>query len=298
MKIHPNDIRTSISPPSAVELNTTSVLANYATEADISSHPPVYEKDTKILVWNCALHSASDVVFDCCAHAHIGGGGEEGGTASLAHPYWVLHGLCLSKKLPFHFPAYNPDDQAMMNNLKFYSSLPEVDMNKIVNFEVKEAINYIKRQQYEEALLKYIEKEFTFEDASDNEVSPSDSMKEKVYSSPFPNLSKEMKDLQAEEGIGYVSLSECQYKSQGVPIILCKPWNNKLRFTSIRNGAYLPKPADAPHMFVSIRPTPTMDIVIADWLNEGIIRRNEKICDAFPLFAIPKANRELGLHKT
>nr|CAD7258452.1 unnamed protein product [Timema shepardi] len=47
----------------------------------ISSHPPVCEKDTKIFVWNCALHIASYVVFDCCAHVHIGGGGEEGGTA-------------------------------------------------------------------------------------------------------------------------------------------------------------------------------------------------------------------------
>nr|CAD7572476.1 unnamed protein product [Timema californicum] len=37
-----------------------------------SRHPPVYEKDTKIFVWNCALHSDSDVVFDCCAHANIG----------------------------------------------------------------------------------------------------------------------------------------------------------------------------------------------------------------------------------
>nr|CAD7194855.1 unnamed protein product [Timema douglasi] len=42
-----------------------------------NSHPPVYEKNTKIVVWNCALHSASDVVFDCCVRAHIGGGGEE-----------------------------------------------------------------------------------------------------------------------------------------------------------------------------------------------------------------------------
>nr|CAD7399505.1 unnamed protein product [Timema poppensis] len=31
--IHPTEIRTSISPSSAVELNTTSALANYATEA-------------------------------------------------------------------------------------------------------------------------------------------------------------------------------------------------------------------------------------------------------------------------
>ncbi|CAG2054023.1 unnamed protein product [Timema podura] len=32
--VHPTEIRTSISPSSAVGLNTTSVLANYATEAD------------------------------------------------------------------------------------------------------------------------------------------------------------------------------------------------------------------------------------------------------------------------
>nr|CAD7406587.1 unnamed protein product [Timema cristinae] len=51
-----------------------------------SSHPPVYEIYTKIFVWNCALHSASDVVFDCCAHAHIGGGREEGGAASGIFP--------------------------------------------------------------------------------------------------------------------------------------------------------------------------------------------------------------------
>nr|CAD7394399.1 unnamed protein product [Timema cristinae] len=33
VQIHPTEIRTSISPSSAVELNTTSALANYATEA-------------------------------------------------------------------------------------------------------------------------------------------------------------------------------------------------------------------------------------------------------------------------
>nr|CAD7451329.1 unnamed protein product [Timema bartmani] len=33
LALHPTDIRTSISPSSAVELNTTSALANYATEA-------------------------------------------------------------------------------------------------------------------------------------------------------------------------------------------------------------------------------------------------------------------------
>nr|CAD7395624.1 unnamed protein product [Timema poppensis] len=34
--VHPTEIRTSISPSSAVELNMTSALANYATEAAVS----------------------------------------------------------------------------------------------------------------------------------------------------------------------------------------------------------------------------------------------------------------------
>nr|CAD7569732.1 unnamed protein product [Timema californicum] len=43
--VHPTEIRTSISPSSAVELNTTSALANYATEAGFyrfyKSHSPI-----------------------------------------------------------------------------------------------------------------------------------------------------------------------------------------------------------------------------------------------------------------
>nr|CAD7397686.1 unnamed protein product [Timema cristinae] len=72
-----------------------------------SSHPPVYEKDTKIFVWNCALHSASDVVFDCCAHAHIGGDGEEGGTASYES---------VVIQLPVHQPRIRTPDSLSTNN--------------------------------------------------------------------------------------------------------------------------------------------------------------------------------------
>nr|CAD7395141.1 unnamed protein product [Timema cristinae] len=36
--VHPTEIRTSISPSSAVKLNTTSMLANYATEAGSASY--------------------------------------------------------------------------------------------------------------------------------------------------------------------------------------------------------------------------------------------------------------------
>nr|CAD7398894.1 unnamed protein product [Timema poppensis] len=44
--VHPTEIRTSISPSSAVELNTTSALANYATEAD----PPRWRSWANALV--------------------------------------------------------------------------------------------------------------------------------------------------------------------------------------------------------------------------------------------------------
>nr|CAD7261756.1 unnamed protein product [Timema shepardi] len=40
MKLHPTEIRTSISPTSKVELNTTSALANYATEVEFEEENP------------------------------------------------------------------------------------------------------------------------------------------------------------------------------------------------------------------------------------------------------------------
>nr|CAD7199051.1 unnamed protein product [Timema douglasi] len=51
--VHPTEIRTSISPSSAVELNTTSALANYATEAGFGDciHVPAMRRwnDCKIM---------------------------------------------------------------------------------------------------------------------------------------------------------------------------------------------------------------------------------------------------------
>nr|CAD7195850.1 unnamed protein product [Timema douglasi] len=71
------------SPIVPLLLLSTHTLYSYS-----SSHPPVYEKDTNNFVWNCALHSASDVVFDCCVHAHIeaGWGGRWDCTIALAVP--------------------------------------------------------------------------------------------------------------------------------------------------------------------------------------------------------------------
>nr|CAD7574559.1 unnamed protein product [Timema californicum] len=89
-KNHPQftrpESRTSISPSSAVELNTTSALANYATEA--GEYPsgrryPLTPPSILAAYINppTRIIRASDGVFDCCAHVHIGGGREEGETA-------------------------------------------------------------------------------------------------------------------------------------------------------------------------------------------------------------------------
>nr|CAD7400740.1 unnamed protein product [Timema cristinae] len=44
-KVHPTEIRTSISPSSAVKLNTTSALANYATEQDTTAYKMIVFKE-------------------------------------------------------------------------------------------------------------------------------------------------------------------------------------------------------------------------------------------------------------
>nr|CAD7576704.1 unnamed protein product [Timema californicum] len=73
-----------LSPSKSLrKLAQETVASQGSAPTYFSSHPRVYEKDTKIFVWNCALHSASDMVFYCCAYAHIGGRGEEGGTARI-----------------------------------------------------------------------------------------------------------------------------------------------------------------------------------------------------------------------
>nr|CAD7438318.1 unnamed protein product [Timema bartmani] len=70
--IHPTEIRTSISPSSAVELNTTSALANYATEAED-------EKDRLIRSWltpppypSIHLEVLGHEVMDVAMHVETG----------------------------------------------------------------------------------------------------------------------------------------------------------------------------------------------------------------------------------
>nr|CAD7261403.1 unnamed protein product [Timema shepardi] len=56
--VHATKIRTSISPSSAVELNTTSALANHATEAEIEAESPLQSpQHDSLLQVRHALHT-------------------------------------------------------------------------------------------------------------------------------------------------------------------------------------------------------------------------------------------------
>jgi hypothetical protein len=78
--------------------NSFFILVQYTIlKLNVSSHPPVYEIDPKIFVWNCALHSSTGVVFDCCAHTHIGSctrarSGEEHCLSCSADPVVLAEG--------------------------------------------------------------------------------------------------------------------------------------------------------------------------------------------------------------
>nr|CAD7573212.1 unnamed protein product [Timema californicum] len=70
--VHPTEIRTSISPSSAVGLNTTSVLANYTTEAVSDwreryflEHKKYLSKEPNPLRWPRGLRRYSHVRLDC-----------------------------------------------------------------------------------------------------------------------------------------------------------------------------------------------------------------------------------------
>nr|CAD7267723.1 unnamed protein product [Timema shepardi] len=66
--VHPTEIRTSISPSSPVELNTTSALANYATEAASLTHTSRRLRQCRLQPERCfpisatTLTSSSDVI--------------------------------------------------------------------------------------------------------------------------------------------------------------------------------------------------------------------------------------------
>ncbi|CAG2053100.1 unnamed protein product [Timema podura] len=58
--VHPTEIRTSISPSSEVELNTTSALANYATEAGRGSTCDIRIKNQDVAEEQCVIKSPNN----------------------------------------------------------------------------------------------------------------------------------------------------------------------------------------------------------------------------------------------
>ncbi|CAG2055193.1 unnamed protein product, partial [Timema podura] len=70
--VHPTEIRTSISPSLAVGLNTTSALANYATEADANA-PNLYTPCNAVIMSNLpvSILSTEEVKFSKYLHIQL-----------------------------------------------------------------------------------------------------------------------------------------------------------------------------------------------------------------------------------
>nr|CAD7570418.1 unnamed protein product [Timema californicum] len=74
--VHPTEIRTSISPSSAVEINTTSALGNYATEAG------EFPSDSGVFQWSVIVISVTSITSGlpgcdgASAKIHISGRGK------------------------------------------------------------------------------------------------------------------------------------------------------------------------------------------------------------------------------
>nr|CAD7576689.1 unnamed protein product [Timema californicum] len=81
--------------PHLVKYNIYSIFLKLSVSTSVAI--PQFIKDTKIFVWNCVLHSASDVVFYCCVHVYIGG--EWGGRRDCqVESIVALAGAALARK--------------------------------------------------------------------------------------------------------------------------------------------------------------------------------------------------------
>nr|CAD7399708.1 unnamed protein product [Timema poppensis] len=69
--VHPTEIRTSISPSSAFELNTTSELANYATEA-VYLITPVWDSKPDLCVIGNLVYCETDALNQECSRVTLG----------------------------------------------------------------------------------------------------------------------------------------------------------------------------------------------------------------------------------
>nr|CAD7195022.1 unnamed protein product [Timema douglasi] len=98
--VHPTEIRTSISPSSAVKLNTTSALANYATEAGViktTGRKLDRENQPEHILEHLALSSASlkTILWD--------GGWEGEGLGVASQPTQVSFRAYKNRRIPETF---------------------------------------------------------------------------------------------------------------------------------------------------------------------------------------------------
>lgn len=77
----------------------------------------------------------------------------------LQFAYYKLGNLVAVAKAVESYLLFDPVDETMLNNKKYYLGLPKVKEEYFVPRE--EALAYMKRQEYERRILRYISEEFT-----------------------------------------------------------------------------------------------------------------------------------------
>ncbi|KAK2589188.1 hypothetical protein KPH14_002002 [Odynerus spinipes] len=86
----------------------------------------------------------------------------------LQYAYYKLGNLAAASQAVESYLLFDPVDETMLNNKKYYLRLPKVGKESFVPRE--EALSYMKRQEYERRMLRFISEEFTIISAELNKA--------------------------------------------------------------------------------------------------------------------------------
>ncbi|XP_031839217.2 prolyl 3-hydroxylase 1 isoform X1 [Nomia melanderi] len=154
----------------------------------------------------------------------------------LQFSYYKLGNLKAACAAVASYLVFDPVDGTMLQNKKYYSSQPMVEESYFVPRE--EVLRYVKRQEYELGLLRYISHEFSIIDRklanwNKSQEKPSDDSKEK-------ESEKSIKEVEAPHPPpGYSSLSNTQLFNNRSAIRDERPVASDRKRQRVRDDVYL-----------------------------------------------------------
>ncbi|XP_034231113.1 prolyl 3-hydroxylase 1-like [Thrips palmi] len=102
-----------------------------------------------------------------------------------------------------------PADEMMLENIAYYKALPKFKTSMLQ--PRTEAVDYIHRQTYEDALLKFVADEFIFPDLEEKDIPPSNEIRE-IGKKPPRKQTDPLHSAFSEQNISLENISE--YKAQ------------------------------------------------------------------------------------